>query len=96
MPAFFNGVFGHKPSKHIVSSEGQYPIPWSQQQKDMLSLGPICRHAKDLRPLLKVMAGKNAGLLRLDEPVDLNQVRFYYQEYDGGDVLVSPVNSKLC
>lgn len=65
------------------------------QQKDMLSVGPICRHAEDLAPLLKIMAGKNADLLRLDEPVDLNKIRFYFQENDGGDVLVSPVNSKL-
>lgn len=27
MPAFFNGIFGHKPSRYVVSNAGQYPIP---------------------------------------------------------------------
>lgn len=27
MPAFFNGIFGHKPSRCVVSNAGQYPIP---------------------------------------------------------------------
>lgn len=36
MPAFFNGVFGHKPSKNIVSSKGQYPIPVTQEQNSFL------------------------------------------------------------
>merc|ERR1719383_18839 len=25
MPAFFNGIFGHKPSRHQVPNEGQFP-----------------------------------------------------------------------
>lgn len=29
MPAYFNGIFGHKPSRYIVSNIGQYPIPES-------------------------------------------------------------------
>lgn len=29
MPAYFNGIFGHKPSRNIVSNEGQYPVPES-------------------------------------------------------------------
>ena len=27
MPAFFNGVFGHKPTGGLVSNVGQYPLP---------------------------------------------------------------------
>lgn len=53
MPAFFNGVFGHKPSPGIVSNAGQFPnaAPGGQ---DLLSTGPICRYATDLRTVLKV------------------------------------------
>lgn len=36
MPAFFNGVFGHKPTKFIVSNEGQFPLPTSIFQNSFL------------------------------------------------------------
>lgn len=39
MPAFFNGIFGHKPSRNIVSNDGQYPEAVSEEQ-DMF-LGEI-------------------------------------------------------
>lgn len=43
MPAFFNGVFGHKPSRDAVSNLGQHPAPYCDEQKNMLGTGPICR-----------------------------------------------------
>lgn len=36
MPAFFNGVFGHKPTKFIVSNHGQYPNPVTEFQESFL------------------------------------------------------------
>lgn len=36
MPCFFNGIFGHKPSKYIVSIKGQYPEPSSEMQHSFL------------------------------------------------------------
>lgn len=95
MPAFFNGVFGHKPSKNTVSNKGQYPIPLSKEQESFLGLGPMCRRAEDLAPILRVIAGKNAERLRLDEVVDLKGLKFYYQETDGGGHLVSPVSHEI-
>lgn len=44
MPAFFNGIFGHKPSKGVVNNIGQFPAPFSVGQGDMLSTGPMCRY----------------------------------------------------
>ena len=53
MPAFFNGVFGHKPTGGIVPSTGQHPLsPYK-----FLGTGPITRFSKDLLPLLEVLAG---------------------------------------
>lgn len=96
MPAFFNGVFGHKPSKGVVSSKGQYPMPVSDVQKNMLGIGPLCRRAEDLLPVLKVIADKAAlPELRLDEKVDVTKLKFYYQEGDMGATLVSPVNREI-
>lgn len=56
MPAFFNGVFGHKPSPGIVPNTGQYPIAENEALR-YLSSGPLARRAEDLMPLLRVMAG---------------------------------------
>ena len=56
MPAFFNGVFGHKPTGGLVPSTGQYPSPGPGALAS-LATGPLCRRAEDLMPLLRVLAG---------------------------------------
>lgn len=38
MPAFFNGIFGHKPSKHVVSNHGQFPAPTPGIQESFLGI----------------------------------------------------------
>lgn len=95
MPAFFNGIFGHKTSRNIVSNDGQYPEAISDEQDRFLSIGPMCRYAADLKPMLRIIADQNAKLLKLDEPVDLKQVKFFYQLNDGGGSLVSPVDMDI-
>lgn len=95
MPAFFNGVFGHKPSRFTVSNIGQHPTPFSRDQDSFLGIGPMCRFAVDLNPMLKIMSGQNAPKLRLDDPVNLQNVRFFYQESDGGGTIISPVDADL-
>uniref|UniRef100_A0A8D8KXI4 Fatty-acid amide hydrolase 2 n=1 Tax=Culex pipiens TaxID=7175 RepID=A0A8D8KXI4_CULPI len=95
MPAFFNGIFGHKPSRNIVSNDGQYPEAVSEEQDMFLGIGPMCRYATDLKPMLKIITDEKAKMLRLDDPVDLKQVKFFYQLNDGGGSLVSPVDHDI-
>lgn len=56
MPAFFNGVFGHKPTGGLVPGTGQYPLAENDALR-YLCTGPIARRAEDLMPLLRVLAG---------------------------------------
>lgn len=56
MPAFFNGVFGHKPTGTMVPSTGQFPNATGVGLR-YLSTGPLCRRAEDLYPLLRILAG---------------------------------------
>ncbi len=56
MPAFFNGVFGHKPTGGLVPNTGQYPLA-SNEAKRYCTTGPLARRAEDLMPLLRVLAG---------------------------------------
>lgn len=55
----------------------------------------MSRFATDLKPMLKVLAGENLDKLRLDDPVTLNKIRYFYQESDGGSFLVSPVDQDI-
>lgn len=83
MPAFFNGVFGHKCSPRLVPNEGQYPGP-AGSVDDFLSTGPLCRRAEDLEPLLRVMGGPSAAGLKDVASVDLRGLRVLYLKPDRG------------
>lgn len=39
----------------------------------------MTRHAVDLKPILKIIAGENSEKLNLDKPVDINKLKFFYQ-----------------
>ncbi|XP_023216872.1 fatty-acid amide hydrolase 2-like [Centruroides sculpturatus] len=58
-------------------------------------LGPMCRYANDLLPMLKVLSGENSTKLTLEEKVNISKLKIYYMENDGGNPLSSPVNSEL-
>lgn len=94
MPSYFNGIFGHMPTPLTVPLKGQYPEPVTEEQRKFLRIGPMCRRSEDLLPLLKVLTS-NSPQLRLDEPVDLRSIKFYYQESDGGSKMVSAVAPEI-
>src|SRR4051812_36997361 len=56
MPAFFCGVFGHKPSGGLVPATGHWPNAERGAQR-FLTTGPLCRRAEDLMPFLRAVAG---------------------------------------
>lgn len=56
MPAFFNGVFGHKPTGGLVPSTGHHP-PAKNEVQRFVCCGPLARRAEDLMPALRVIAG---------------------------------------
>lgn len=56
MPAFFNGVFGHKPSPGVVPNTGQVPLPKGKTNQ-YCTTGPLARRAEDLMPLLRLLSG---------------------------------------
>lgn len=96
MPAFFNGIFGHKPSRDVVCNQKQFPAPFTEEQRYMLSTGPMCRFAVDLKPMMKALANdEHINLLKLDEPVDVKKLKVFYQENDLGGYLVSPVDKDI-
>ncbi|KAK2147128.1 hypothetical protein LSH36_569g03078 [Paralvinella palmiformis] len=94
MPANFNGIFGHKPTTGVVSNKGQHPIA-TNDASTFLCTGPMCRYAVDLIPMLKIMAGSGCRKMRLDNEVDVKQLKYYYMENDGGSYLSCPVDCQV-
>ncbi|MFS4460755.1 amidase [Bdellovibrio sp. HCB2-146] len=64
IPAFFCGVFGHKPSRYWLPLTGHFPYGPGDFANTLLnekypftSVGPLSRRAADLSLLTKIMAG---------------------------------------
>ncbi|NXL74471.1 FAAH2 hydrolase, partial [Leptocoma aspasia] len=94
MPAFFNGVFGHKPTTGVVPNDGQFPNAHGVRTS-YLCTGPMCRYAEDLEPVLRVMAGPGVTKLKLNEKVSLEKIKFHCMDHDGGSIFVSPVDKEI-
>ena len=78
MPAFFCGVFGHKPSGGLVPGTGQVPLAHGDALRYLAS-GPLTRRAADLMPLVRLLAGPDGSdsgceAMKLGDPdtVDLS------------------------
>ena len=56
VPAFWCGVFGHKPSTGLVPHTLEFPV-FSGETKRMVTFGPMARRAEDLMPVLRIIAG---------------------------------------
>jgi fatty acid amide hydrolase 2 len=83
MPAFFNGVFGHKPSAGLVPNDGQFPVDHSEAMLRYQCTGPLCRRAEDLAPLLRILAGPAAGRVGDETAVDLSALDVVSVEGNG-------------
>lgn len=97
MPAFFNGVFGHKPTGGLVPGTGQYPISENDALRYLCS-GPIARRAEDLMPLLRVLAGpdgQDTGCreIELGDPDDVDLAGLEVIDVHGNGLL--PVHPGL-
>lgn len=85
MPAFFCGIFGHKPSSGLVSTTGHFPYFEDIRARRYLGLGPMTRYAQDLMPILKVIAGPDGiddsvEKMKLgdEKKVKISDLTFYY------------------
>ena len=89
LPAFFNGVFGHKGSPGLITNEGQFPTAEGDALK-LLTPGPLCRRAEDLMPLLRILAD-DASRLRDPDTVEIEGLDVLVVEGDG----VLPVTRRV-
>ena len=62
MPAFYCGIFGHKPTTGTISLKG-LTLRTGEEGHTMACVGPMSRHAEDLLPFLKVLLGDNRAVM---------------------------------
>ncbi|EFX90254.1 hypothetical protein DAPPUDRAFT_205366 [Daphnia pulex] len=94
MPAFFNGIFGHKPTREIVSNYEQQPVAEKVLQTFLVT-GPMSRYCCDLLPMFRILAADNIDKLKLDEKVSVSKLRYFYMESFGNIPLLSRVHPDL-
>lgn len=86
MPAFYCGLFGHKPSHKVIDWHGTFP-EIKDGLEELFSFGPITRFADDIPLSLKVMAGDNYKMFKdIDKPVDLKKIRVFYYDECGNEL----------
>lgn len=79
MPGLFNGIFGHKPTAEIISLDGHFPNCKDENFNKYLTIGPMCRYAKDLPTLTYLMSDeKFRNQLRLDVPLLTKDIKIHY------------------
>lgn len=94
MPAFFCGIFGHKPTVGMINTRG-CTMRTGKEPSTMVVAGPMSRHAEDLLPMLRVLSEPSAiKTMNLDQPVDVKKLKFYYIR-QSGELRCSPVSGDL-
>ncbi|CAL4087350.1 unnamed protein product [Meganyctiphanes norvegica] len=94
IPAFFSGLFGHKPTNGVVPLTG-CNIHRDVDYDDIQVAGPLTRHACDLAPLLNILAGDNVSKLSLEKKVNLGRLNVYTMESDGDEILTTAICPEL-
>ncbi|MFO0592233.1 MAG: amidase [Polyangiaceae bacterium] len=96
MPAFFNGIFGHKPTGGLVTSSGQYPVAVPGIE-EYVCTGPLSRRAEDMYPLLKILVGDGPGAANLRDPasVDVGSLSVVVVRDDGRHKVHPELNGSL-
>ncbi|RWS28569.1 glutamyl-tRNA amidotransferase subunit A-like protein [Leptotrombidium deliense] len=94
LPSFFCGIFGHKATPAIISTKGIFEQP-DQQRENYYSIGPMCRYASDLLPILKIMIGDvDVVVPSMNNYVDFSKINIYYME-DDFDATKTPVSEEI-
>nr|CAI5846817.1 unnamed protein product [Callosobruchus analis] len=93
IPAFMCGVFGHKPTSHLIPTKGM-TFRTGTEEQTMVVVGVLARFSEEITPILKVLVGDNVEKLQLDKPVNIKSLKIYYI-LDPKDPFVSPFREEM-
>lgn len=95
IPSALCGIFGHKPSPNAVSMVGMWP-PVNEAFAAYGTFGPMTRYASDLTLGLKGMCEKSVlDKMKLDEPVNLGDIKIFWSDTEGGNPLCSSLQPEI-
>lgn len=93
-PATFCGIFGHKPTRRLVSVEGHKPsCIYKEKWSSIFNFGPMTRYASDL-PLLLSVISEDGQCCKLDN-INMRDIRIYYMENDNDCFLTSKIDPEI-
>lgn len=96
VPGMFNGIFGHKPTSGIISLDGHFPGSTDKNFNKYLTIGPMCRFAKDLPTLTHLMVDeKFHSRLQLDRQIHTKDIKIYYLTSAGFSTCLWNVESSI-
>ncbi|KAL1491976.1 hypothetical protein ABEB36_012486 [Hypothenemus hampei] len=93
IPSFMCGVFGHKITNNLVNLKG-LTFRSGEERDTMVCVGPLVKYSEDLLPFVRVLVGKNANQLRLDEPVQTKNIKVYFVT-NPKDPFMSPFREEM-
>lgn len=94
MPAYYCGIFGHKPTPGLVNTRG-CTFRTGNEKNTMVVAGPMARYSADLKAIFEVLVGpKTASSLKLNEKVDVKKLRYFYC-LDSGEMKCSKISSEV-
>lgn len=95
-PATFCGIFGHKPTKRLVSVEGHKPnCIHVDKWTSIFNIGPMARYACDLSLLLNILSEDvPKDKIKLNE-VNVKDIKIYYMENDAGNIFTSRIDPEI-
>jgi fatty acid amide hydrolase 2 len=93
IPAFMCGIFAHKSTCNLISTNG-LTYRTGKEKETMVVAGPMTKYSEDIIPMFKVLLGENVSKLKLDENVNLKDIKVYYVT-DPKDPLVSPMREEM-
>ncbi|XP_076377462.1 fatty-acid amide hydrolase 2-A isoform X2 [Megalopta genalis] len=91
-PAMCCGIFGHKPSAHMICCTGHKPISSDQNWNNYFTIGTMTRYAEDLPLMMSIVSDEDVRL-RFSQTVSLKNMKFFYLEECCG--ITSGINSDM-
>lgn len=94
LPAFFTGIFSHKPSPHLVSIDGFLPKCHDDRYSDYIVQGTLTRYAEDLPLMMSVISNlEDRHHFTDSDKVSIADLKFYYMEKEYQSFMATNVDS---
>nr|XP_033192939.1 fatty-acid amide hydrolase 2-like isoform X1 [Bombus vancouverensis nearcticus]XP_033192940.1 fatty-acid amide hydrolase 2-like isoform X1 [Bombus vancouverensis nearcticus] len=80
LPAMFCGIFGHRPTSGLISTEGHKPYSHDESFTLYCTPGTMVRYAEDLSLMMKIMCQSEETRRKFEQKVCLKDMKFFYLE----------------